>query len=73
MSAYVECLRAFGALNKRMHDIAINKNLTKMELKDYKIPPECSRISIRAEGRSLIILFEPDTPNSFFCPETERV
>lgn len=44
-----------------------------MELKNFKIPPECSRISIRAEGRSLIILFEPDTPNSFFCPETERV
>lgn len=44
-----------------------------MELKDYKIPPECSRISIRAEGRNLVILFEPDTPNGFFCPETERV
>ena len=37
---------------------------------DFKIPPECSRISIKAEERRLILIFEPDTPNSFFCEET---
>ena len=40
---------------------------------DFKIPPECSRISIKAEERRLILIFEPDTPNSFFCEETNRV
>lgn len=43
-----------------------------MELKDFKIPPECSRVSIKAEGRALTILFEPENPNVFFCQETER-
>lgn len=43
-----------------------------MELKDFKIPPECSRISIKAEGRVLTILFEPENPNIFFCQETGR-
>lgn len=43
-----------------------------MELKEFKIPPECSRVSIKAEGRALTILFEPENPNVFFCQETER-
>lgn len=43
-----------------------------MELKDYRIPPECSRISVRAEGRTLTISFEPENPNIFFCQETGR-
>lgn len=44
-----------------------------MKLENFKIPPECSRISIKAEERRLILIFEPDTPNSFFCEETNRV
>lgn len=43
-----------------------------MRLEEFIIPPECARISIQAEDKKIVILFEPETPNIFFCDETER-
>ena len=43
-----------------------------MRLEEFIIPPECTRISIQAEDKKIVILFEPETPNIFFCDETER-
>lgn len=43
-----------------------------MRLEEFIIPPECSRVSIKVEDKRLILQFEPETPNIFFCDETER-
>ena len=43
-----------------------------MRLEEFIIPPECTLISIQAEYKKIVILFEPETPNFFFCDETER-
>lgn len=43
-----------------------------MRLEEFIIPPECTRISIKTEDKKIIILFEPESPNIFFCDETGR-
>lgn len=39
-----------------------------MEVRNYRIPAGCNRISVKVENNALMIMFEPD--NSFLCKET---
>lgn len=45
----------------------------KMKLVDYKIPAECSRVSIEAIGNQLLVIFEPEHYGDFLCDLTDQV
>lgn len=45
----------------------------KMKLIDYKIPAECSRVSIEAIDNKLLIIFEPEHYGDFHCDLTDHV
>ena len=44
----------------------------KMKLIDYKIPAECSRVSIEAIDNKLLIIFEPEHYGDFHCDLTDQ-
>lgn len=43
-----------------------------MRLEEFIISPECTRVSVKTEDKKIIISFEPENPNVFFCDETGR-
>ena len=44
-----------------------------MKLIDYKIPAECSRVSIEASDNKLLNIFEPEHYGDFHCDLTDHV
>lgn len=45
----------------------------KMKIGNYKIPPECSHMSVDAYDDKLVITFEPENYGDFHCELTGRV